>query len=143
MNRRQLLQWSAGLGAALALAAGGALAQGKPIKIGVTAGPHAEIMEAVKKVAEQDGLKLQIVEFNDYIQPNAALAAGDLDANSYQHQPYLDDQIATRGYKFVSVGQTITFPMGVYSKKIKSLKDLKDGARFGLPNDPTDRKSVV
>lgn len=133
MNRRQLLQWSAGLGAALALAAGGALAQGKPIKIGVTAGPHAEIMEAVKKVAEQDGLKLQIVEFNDYIQPNAALAAGDLDANSYQHQPYLDDQIATRGYKFVSVGQTITFPMGVYSKKIKSLKDLKDGARSACP----------
>ncbi|WP_414056686.1 MetQ/NlpA family ABC transporter substrate-binding protein, partial [Staphylococcus aureus] len=71
-------------------------------------------------------------------QPNAALAAGDLDANSYQHQPYLDDQIATRGYKFVSVGQTITFPMGIYSKKIKSLKELKDGARFGLPNDPTN-----
>ena len=69
---------------------------------------------------------------------NAALAAGDLDANSYQHQPYLDDQIATRGYKFVSIGQTITFPMGVYSKKIKLLKDLKDGARFGLPNDPTN-----
>ncbi|MGN8085349.1 MetQ/NlpA family ABC transporter substrate-binding protein [Ralstonia sp. 22086] len=138
MNRRQLLQWSASLGAALALVAGSALAQGKPIKIGVTAGPHAEIMEEVKKVAEKDGLKLQIVEFNDYIQPNAALAAGDLDANSYQHQPYLDDQIATRGYKFVSVGQTITFPMGIYSKKIKSLKELKDGARFGLPNDPTN-----
>lgn len=138
MNRRQLLQWSASLGAALALVAGSALAQSKPIKIGVTAGPHAEIMEEVKKVAEKDGLKLQIVEFNDYIQPNAALAAGDLDANSYQHQPYLDDQIATRGYKFVSVGQTITFPMGIYSKKIKSLKELKDGARFGLPNDPTN-----
>ena len=138
MNRRQLLQWSASLGAALALATGAALAQSKPIKIGVTAGPHAEIMEEVKKVAEKDGLKLQIVEFNDYIQPNAALAAGDLDANSYQHQPYLDDQVATRGYKFVSVGQTITFPMGIYSKKIKSIKDLKDGARFGLPNDPTN-----
>jgi D-methionine transport system substrate-binding protein len=108
------------------------------IRIGVTAGPHAQIAEVAKKVAERDGLKLQIVEFNDYIQPNAALAAGDLDANSYQHQPYLDDQIATRGYKFVSIGQTITFPMGVYSKKIKLLKDLKDGARFGLPNDPTN-----
>ena len=97
MNRRQLLQWSASLATgatlALALASGAATAQSKPIKIGVTAGPHAEIMEEVKKVAEKDGLKLQIVEFNDYIQPNAALAAGDLDANSYQHQPYLDDQV--------------------------------------------------
>jgi len=72
MNRRQLLQWSASLATgtlALALVAGSALAQSKPIKIGVTAGPHAEIMEEVKKVAEKDGLKLQIVEFNDYIQP--------------------------------------------------------------------------
>lgn len=80
----------------LALAAGfqtGALAQDKPLKIGVTAGPHAQIFEQVKKVAEKDGLKLQIVEFSDYVQPNAALASGDLDANSYQHKPYLDAQV--------------------------------------------------
>jgi D-methionine transport system substrate-binding protein len=149
MNRRQLLLHAAiantvtrlGLAAGLALLstlATPALAQDKVIKIGATGGPHAEILEQVKKVAEKDGLKLKIVEFSDYIQPNAALAAGDLDANSYQHQPYLDAQVKDRGYKFVSIGTTVTFPMGVYSKKVKSLKDLKNGARIGVPNDPTN-----
>ena len=95
-------------------------------------------MEQVKKLLEKDGVQMKVIEFTDYIQPNAALAAGDLDANSYQHQPYLDAQIKDRGYKFVSVGSTITFPMGVYSKKIKSLNDLKQGARVGVPNDPTN-----
>lgn len=138
MNRRQLLQFIAGLSVAAGLISAPALAQDKVIKIGATGGPHAEILEQVKKVAEKDGLKIQIVEFSDYIQPNAALAAGDLDANSYQHQPYLDAQIKDRGYKFVSVGTTINFPMGVYSKKVKSLKELKSGARIGIPNDPTN-----
>jgi len=115
-----------------------AIAQEKPLKVGVTGGPHAQIFEVVKKVAERDGLKIQIVEFSDYVQPNAALAAGDLDLNSYQHLPYLQAQIKDRGYKFVSVGYTVTFPMGVYSKKIKDLKDLASGARVGVPNDPTN-----
>jgi D-methionine transport system substrate-binding protein len=137
MNRRQLIQFFAGLGIAAGLVSAPVLAQDQ-IKMGVTAGPHAEIMEQVKKQLEKDGVQMKIVEFTDYIQPNAALAAGDLDANSYQHQPYLDAQIKDRGYKFVSVGGTITFPMGVYSKKIKSLNDLKPGARVGVPNDPTN-----
>src|SRR5215218_7846290 len=127
--------------AALAIAAAFALpatAEDKPLKIGVTAGPHAQIFEQVKKVAERDGLKIQVVEFSDYVQPNAALAAGDLDANSYQHKPYLDQQVKDRGYKFVSAAYTVNFPMGVYSKKVKSLKDLKEGARYGIPNDPTN-----
>ena len=126
--------------AAFALAAVGASAQtnDKPLKIGVTAGPHAQIFEVVKKIAEKDGLKLQIVEFSDYVQPNAALAAGDLDANSFQHQPYLDNMVKDRGYKLVTIAQTIVFPMGIYSKKVKSLADLKSGARVALPNDPTN-----
>lgn len=137
MNKRSLLQSAL----TLALAAGfapGALAQDKPLKIGVTAGPHAQIFEQVKKVAEKDGLKIQVIEFSDYVQPNAALSAGDLDANAYQHKPYLDAQVKDRGYKIVSVGYTVNFPMGLYSKKVKSLAELKDGARFGLPNDPTN-----
>lgn len=137
MKRRQLIQFIAGLGLAAGLISAPAMAEDQ-IKMGVTAGPHAEIMEQVKKLLEKDGVKMKIIEFTDYIQPNAALAAGDLDANSYQHQPYLDAQIKDRGYKFVSVGSTITFPMGVYSKKIKSLNDLKPGARVGVPNDPTN-----
>lgn len=121
-----------------ALFATPALAQDKPLKVGVTAGPHAEIFEVVKKVAEKDGLKIQIVEFSDYIQPNAALNAGDLDVNSYQHLPYLEAQIKDRGYKLTSIAYTVNFPMGVYSKKVKSLSDLQAGARVGIPNDPTN-----
>ena len=121
-----------------ALISAPAFAQDKPIKVGVTAGPHAEILEQVKKVAETDGLKIQIVEFSDYIQPNAALNAGDLDANSYQHLPYLEAQIRDRGYKLTSIAYTVNFPMGVYSKKVKDLAALPNGARVGVPNDPTN-----
>lgn len=137
MQRRTLLQWM--LGAALSASFGtAAVAQDKPIKIGVTGGPHAQIMEQVKKVAAKDGLNIQVIEFSDYIQPNAALAAGDLDANSYQHLPYLEAQMKDRGYKFANVAFTVTFPMGLYSKKVKSLDQLKQGARVGVPNDPTN-----
>lgn len=142
MIKRQLLQstLALALGTAFALPA---LAQDKPIKIGVTAGPHAQIFEQVKKIAEKDGLKIQVVEFSDYVQPNAALASGDLDANSYQHKPYLDQQVKDRGYKFAPVGYTVNFPIGIYSRKVKSLKDLKDGARVGIPNDPTNGGRVL
>lgn len=138
MNRRQLLNVIAGLGLTAGVMLSPLHAQDKPIKVGVTGGPHAQIMEFVKKVAEKDGLKIQVIEFSDYIQPNAALASGDLDANSYQHLPYLDAQIKDRGYKFTQVGNTVTFPMGVYSKKVKTLAELKEGARIGVPNDPTN-----
>lgn len=116
----------------------GAAHADETIKVGVTSGPHAQVMEEVKKVAAKEGLNIKIIEFSDYVQPNAALASGDLDANSYQHQPYLDAQVKDRGYKLVSVAQTINFPMGIYSKKITSLAALKDGARVALPNDPTN-----
>ena len=141
MKRRQLAL--AVLALSTAFAAVPALAQDKPLKIGVTAGPHAQIFEQVKKIAERDGLKIQVVEFSDYIQPNAALAAGDLDANSYQHKPFLDQQVKDRGYKLVNVGYTVNFPIGIYSKKVKSLKDLKEGARVGIPNDPTNGGRVL
>ncbi|AVT03031.1 metal ABC transporter substrate-binding protein [Paracidovorax avenae] len=142
MNKRFLLRSLIASSIALMLAPG-AMAQDKPIKVGVTAGPHAQIFEQVRKVAEKDGLKIQIVEFSDYVQPNAALSAGDLDANSYQHKPYLDAQVKDRGYKLVSAGYTVNFPIGLYSKKVKKLEDLKEGARFGIPNDPTNGGRVL
>src|SRR5690606_17456876 len=97
LNKRVFLQ------AALAIAtASGFSTQAQDvIKVGVTAGPHAQIMEHVKQVAEADGLKIQIIEFSDYVQPNAALSSGDLQVNSYQHTPYLDAQVKDRGYKIV------------------------------------------
>ncbi|MDR3590550.1 MAG: MetQ/NlpA family ABC transporter substrate-binding protein [Negativicutes bacterium] len=118
--------------------AGPAPAEKKSIKVGVTAGPHAEIMEAVKKVAAKDGLDIQIVEFSDYMTPNIALNQGDIDANSYQHQPFLDNQIRDRKYEITSIGKTVIFPMGVYSKKVKKLSDLPDGASIAIPNDPSN-----
>lgn len=143
MNVSRLLRGL--LAASIAAFAVGASAQAndKPLKIGVTAGPHAQIFEVVKKIAEKDGLKIQVVEFSDYVQPNAALAAGDLDANSYQHQPYLDNANKDRGYKLVSIGQTIIFPIGLYSKKFKSLDQIPNGARLALPNDPTNGGRVL
>ncbi|KQO75800.1 MetQ/NlpA family ABC transporter substrate-binding protein [Rhizobium sp. Leaf262] len=119
-----------------ALFAGSALAE--TIKIGVTPAEHAQIMEQVKKVAATKDLDLEILEFSDYVVPNQALADGELQANSFQHQPYLDNQVSDRKFDLVSVGTTITTPMGVYSKKVKSLDELKDGATIGIPNDPTN-----
>lgn len=110
----------------------------KPLKVGVTPGPHAQIMEVVKKVAEKDGLKIQIVEFSDYVQPNVALNQGDIDINSFQHLPFLENMVKDRKYDLVMLAKTFTFPMGIYSKKIKNIKDLKDGAVIAMPNDPTN-----
>lgn len=115
-----------------------ALAQEKPLKIGVTAGPRAQIMDVVKQEAAKQGLDIQVIEFTDYVQPNVALSVGDLDANSYQHQPYLDNANEDRGYKLKTIAKTVIFPMGIYSKKVKSLAELPEGARVGMPNDPTN-----
>jgi D-methionine transport system substrate-binding protein len=119
-----------------AFAAGSALAE--DIKVGVTPGEHAQIMEKVAEIAKTKGLNIEIVEFSDYVVPNQALNDGDIQANSFQHQPYLDNQIADRKFDLVSIGTTITTPMGVYSKKVKSLDELKEGATVAIPNDPTN-----
>ncbi|WP_244825898.1 MetQ/NlpA family ABC transporter substrate-binding protein [Caballeronia sp. TF1N1] len=136
MQRRFILKFAAALSAVM-LVSGVAHAE-DAIKVGVTGGPHAQIMDVVKQVAAKNGLKITVIEFSDYVQPNAALSAGDLDANSYQHLPYLDAQVKDRGYKLIKVADTVTFPMGIYSKKIKSLGELQNGARVAVPNDPTN-----
>ncbi|MDR3467858.1 MAG: MetQ/NlpA family ABC transporter substrate-binding protein [Xanthobacteraceae bacterium] len=109
-----------------------------PIRVGVTAGPHAEIMDVVKKVAASRGLDIQVVEFTDYVIPNQALAQKDLDANSFQHEPYLKNQVARAGWKIVKVANTIASPQGVYSLKFKSLAELPEGARVAIANDPSN-----
>ncbi|UUZ74121.1 MetQ/NlpA family ABC transporter substrate-binding protein [Polaromonas sp. P1(28)-8] len=86
---------------------------------------------------------MQIVEFSDYIQPNAALAAGDLDGNSYQHKPFLDQQVKDRGYKIVNVGYTVNFPDWPVFQKGQEPGRVERGARFGIPNDPTNGGRVL
>jgi D-methionine transport system substrate-binding protein len=115
-----------------------ASANAETIRVGVTAGPHAQILEAVKPVAAAKGLDIKIIEFSDYIVPNAALAAGDIEANSYQNQPFLDQQNKDRGYNIVPVALTVNFPLGVYSKKYKSWAEVPDGALIAIQNDPTN-----
>ena len=111
----------------------------KTLKVGATAVPHAEILEAAKPLLEKEGIKLDIVEFNDYVQPNLALNDKELDANFYQHDPYLQNFMEEhKEVKLVSAGGVHIEPMGIYSKKVKDLKDLKDGATISIPNDPTN-----
>ncbi|CCG40231.1 MetQ/NlpA family ABC transporter substrate-binding protein [Magnetospirillum molischianum] len=108
------------------------------VKLGVIGGAEEEIAEVAKKVAATKGLDVELVTFSDYVQPNAALNAGDLDANAFQHKPYLDAQIKAHGYQIVPIGFTIVEPIGLYSKKVKKLEQLPTGAKIGIPNDPSN-----
>ncbi|ALP63591.1 MetQ/NlpA family ABC transporter substrate-binding protein [Paraburkholderia caribensis] len=138
MQRRFILKAAAVLGVASLIGASSLAFAEESIKVGVTGGPHAQIMDVVKTVAAKNGLNIKVIEFSDYVQPNAALAGGDLDANSYQHDPYLQAQVKDRGYKLIRIADTVTFPMGIYSKKVKTLAELPAGAKIAVPNDPTN-----
>lgn len=108
------------------------------LKVGVSPVPHAEILGAVKDKLAKEGINVEIIEFTDYVQPNLALNDKNLDANYFQHKPYLDEFAQSRNLKLVSAGAIHLEPMSVFSKKIKDLKDLPDGARVAIPNDPTN-----
>lgn len=114
-------------------------AQAETLRVGVTPGPHAEIMEVVAEVAAaEQGLTLEILEFSDYVVPNTALSDGELHLNSFQHQPYLDNQVRDRGFDLVSVAPTVVFPMGFYSSRFESFEAVPDGATIAIQNDPTN-----
>lgn len=108
------------------------------LKVGVSPVPHAEILGAVKDKLAKEGINVEIIEFTDYVQPNLALNDKNLDANYFQHKLYLDEFVRSRNLKLVSAGAIHLEPMSVFSKKIKDLKDLPDGARVAIPNDPTN-----
>ena len=136
ITRRAALAASAALALSLSLPA--LAQQGQTIRIGVSPGPHAEILEQVKPLLAEKGIALKIVEFSDYVVPNQALDAGELEANSFQNQPYLDNQVKDRGFKLVSAGLTVNFPLGIYSAKYKSWGEVPDGATVAIQNDPTN-----
>ncbi|MHA6533303.1 MetQ/NlpA family ABC transporter substrate-binding protein [Paenibacillus sp. BAC0078] len=106
--------------------------------VGASPKPHAEILKAIAPLLEKQGIKLEIKEFTDYILPNTQLAEKSLDANFFQHKPYLDDQNQKNGTDLVSVAAVHVEPFGAYSKKIKSIDELADGAKVAIPNDPTN-----
>lgn len=108
------------------------------LTVGASPVPHADLLKVVQPKLAQKGINLKIVEFSDYVQPNLALADKDLDANFFQHLPYLQAFSKDRNLKLVSAGQVHIEPMGVYSSKVKNLNDLKNKAQIGIPNDPTN-----
>ncbi|MCZ4294486.1 MetQ/NlpA family lipoprotein [Vibrio sinaloensis] len=109
------------------------------IKVGVMAGAEAQVAEVAAKVAkEKFGLDVELVTFTDYVTPNAALDDGSIDINAFQHKPYLDQQVADRGYKLTIAGNTFVYPIAGYSKQVTSVEEIQDGARIAVPNDPTN-----
>jgi D-methionine transport system substrate-binding protein len=109
------------------------------IKVGVESGPEYTVAQAAQKIAKDKyGLDVELVQFNDYVMPNEALRQGDIDLNVYQNKPYLDVQAKQRGFKFAILGNTFVYPLAGYSRKIKSIGELKDGSTVVIPNDPTN-----
>ena len=110
----------------------------KEIKIGATAGPHAQVAEAVAKEAQKQGIDLKVVEFSDYVTPDKALADGDIQLNAYQHVPFMENFNKQNGSDLVAIGKTILMPMGLYSNSVHSAQDVPNGAIVAIPNDPTN-----
>lgn len=108
------------------------------LKVAASPTPHAEILNAVKGILAEQGIDLQVTEYDDYVVPNTAVEEGDEDANYFQHQPYLDNFNAENGTHLVSAGGIHIEPMGVYAGKTTSLEDLPDGATIAIPNDATN-----
>ena len=116
-----------------------AVAQAAPFKVGAMTGPEGELVHIAAKIAkEKHGMDIEVIEFEDYVMPNVALSDGSIDANAIQHKPYLDVITKERGLDLVAVGNTFVYPVGAYSKKIKDIKELKDGAKIAIPGDPTN-----
>lgn len=131
--------WKLSLASAAVLAAlASPLAAAETLKIAATAVPHAEILEFLKPSLAKQGVTLDIKVFTDYVQPNVQVAEKRLDANFFQHQPYLDSFNKTKGSTLVKLTNVHIEPFGAYSKKVKSAKDLKNGARIAIPNDPSN-----
>lgn len=126
-------------GFVLAGCAGGAKESEKTetVKLGVV-GANNEVWESVKEQLKKENINLEIVQFSDYTQPNAALAEKEVDLNSFQHQIFLDNYNSEHKTDLVSIGNTVSAPLGIYSDKIKDVKELKDGAEIAIPNDATN-----
>ncbi|WP_435237528.1 MetQ/NlpA family ABC transporter substrate-binding protein [Psychromonas sp. PT13] len=134
---KKVSQWILGTLLVVGLTACGQ-EESKVLKVGATVGPHAQVVEEVARVAAEQGIKVELVEFSDYITPDSALADGSIDINSYQHQPFLTNYNNNNDTNLVSIGKSILMRMGIYSNKYGALSDLPEGAEIAIPNDPTN-----
>lgn len=140
MNKRTWLG-TALASLALGVSLGGvslAQAADNTVRVGIMSGEDEDVWRVVAANAAKHGVTVKVTTFSEYTQPNEALSVHDLDANSFQHKPYLDAQIKARGYHIVPVGFTYVQPIGLYSRKVKSVADLPQGAAIGVPNDPSN-----
>ncbi|WP_427023700.1 MetQ/NlpA family ABC transporter substrate-binding protein [Aureimonas ureilytica] len=140
-NRRAVLGLLAATAAMLTLGVGftgGRAMAAESVKVGIMAGEDEEIWKVVAAEAAKNGLTVEPVVFSDYVQPNEALVNDEIQANAFQHQPYLDAQIQQHGYKIVPVGYTLVQPIGLYSRKHKDTAEIPEGAAIGIPNDPSN-----
>lgn len=108
------------------------------IKVGATPVPHSELLKIVQEDLKKEGVNLTIIEFTDYVTPNLAVDSGEIDANFFQHKPYMDTFAKEKGLKLVSLGNVHVEPLGVYSKKIDSIENLKEKSLVAIPSDPTN-----
>ncbi|WP_210471163.1 MetQ/NlpA family ABC transporter substrate-binding protein [Sporosarcina sp. 6E9] len=122
---------------------GGNAQEEKTLVVGASNIPHAIILEKVKPMLKEEGVDLVIDQYTDYIMPNTDLDSGEIDANYFQHIPYLESQMSDHGYDFVNAGEIHIEPIGVYSKKYKSLKELPDGATILMSNSIADHGRVL
>lgn len=113
------------------------------IKVGASVTPHAEILQACVEPLKKQGIKLEIVGFTDYVLPNEACQSGDIDANYFQHVPYLENYNKEKNSDLVSLGKVHYEPMGLYGGRLKSIDDLKEGATIGLPNDSSNQARAL
>lgn len=122
----------------LTLSAAPVFAKDKTITVGASPTPHAEILAEAAKILKPQGIELKIIEYSDYVQPNVALDSKDLDANYFQHKPYLDDFVQQKGVKLASMGPVHYEPFGIYAGRCKDLKKLPENAIVAVPNDATN-----
>ena len=125
------------------IAAVGCASAATKLVVGASSTPHAEILEAAKPLLEEKGIELEIIIFDDYVQPNLQLESGDLDANYFQHIPYLEDFNASNGTHLVSAGAVHYEPMGIYAGKSSDLANIPDGATIAVPNDTTNESRAL
>lgn len=130
-------------GAATTAAASSSAASDNVITVGASPSPHAEILEAIKPELEAQGYELKAVEYSDYVQPNVALSEGDLDANYFQHLPYLENYNTENGTDLASAGAIHFEPMGLYAGKSSDITNVPDGAKIAVPSDATNEARAL